>query len=134
MSNRKGFTLIELLIVVVIIGILAAIAIPKFANTKEKAVVASMKSDLRNLVTAQEAFFSDNQDYAGGAYKGDGTVYTQTNGLAGAGRLAFTPSANNTVTVTYILHRRGRLEGRGHQPGGHLCCERRLRCVRGRSG
>src|SRR5918992_5796958 len=72
MSNRKGFTLIELLIVVVIIGILAAIAIPKFANTKEKAVVASMKSDLRNLVTAQEAFFSDNQDYAGGTYKGDG--------------------------------------------------------------
>src|SRR3954447_24667329 len=102
MSNRKGFTLIELLIVVVIIGILAAIAIPKFANTKEKAVVASMKSDLRNLVTAQEAFFSDNQDYAGGTYKGDGTVYTQTNGLAGAGRLAFTPSANNTIVLTYV--------------------------------
>ena len=65
MSNRKGFTLIELLIVVVIIGILAAIAIPKFANTKEKAVLASMKSDLRNLVTAEEGFFSDNQDYSG---------------------------------------------------------------------
>src|SRR4029079_3555898 len=80
--NRKGFTLIELLIVVVIIGILSATAIPKFANTKQKAIVASMKSDLRNLVTAQEAFFSDNQDYAGGTYKGDGTVYTQTNGLA----------------------------------------------------
>ena len=64
MQNRKGFTLIELLIVVVIIGILAAIAIPKFANTKEKAVLAGMKSDLRNLVTAQEAYFSDNQTYA----------------------------------------------------------------------
>jgi type IV pilus assembly protein PilA len=63
MKNRKGFTLIELLIVVVIIGILAAIAIPKFASTKEKAYLASMKSDLRNLVTAQEGFFADNQAY-----------------------------------------------------------------------
>jgi prepilin-type N-terminal cleavage/methylation domain-containing protein len=62
--NRKGFTLIELLIVVVIIGILAAIAIPKFANTKQKAVVASMRSDLRNMVTAEEAFFADNNRYA----------------------------------------------------------------------
>ncbi len=61
--KRKGFTLIELLIVVVIIGILAAIAIPKFANTKTKAYTAAMKSDLRNLVTAEEAFFSDSGKY-----------------------------------------------------------------------
>ena len=60
---RKGFTLIELLIVVVIIGILAAIAIPKFANTKTKAYTAAMKSDLRNLVTAEEAYFSDSGKY-----------------------------------------------------------------------
>ena len=60
---RKGFTLIELLIVVVIIGILAAIAIPKFANTKSKAYATAMKSDLRNLVTAEEAFFSDSTYY-----------------------------------------------------------------------
>lgn len=59
LSNKKGFTLIELLIVVVIIGILAAIAIPKFSNTKEKAYIATMKADLRNLVTAQEAYFAD---------------------------------------------------------------------------
>src|SRR5438874_3749606 len=64
MSNRKGFTLIELLIVVVIIGILAAIAIPKFANTKSKAYIAAMKSDLRNLVTAEESYFSDSAKYA----------------------------------------------------------------------
>jgi prepilin-type N-terminal cleavage/methylation domain-containing protein len=96
MSNRKGFTLIELLIVVVIIGILAAIAIPKFANTKEKAVVASMKSDLRNLVTAQEGFFSDNQDYAGSH------AATQTNGTGGAGVVAFGPSTGNVITITYV--------------------------------
>ena len=67
MQNRKGFTLIELLIVVVIIGILAAIAIPKFANTKEKAYLAAMKSDLRNLATAQEAYLSDYSAYAASA-------------------------------------------------------------------
>jgi type IV pilus assembly protein PilA len=63
-SGKKGFTLIELLIVVVIIGILAAIAIPKFANTKEKAYIASMKSDLRNLATAEESYFADFQQYS----------------------------------------------------------------------
>jgi prepilin-type N-terminal cleavage/methylation domain-containing protein len=96
MTNRKGFTLIELLIVVVIIGILAAIAIPKFANTKEKAVLASMKSDLRNLVTAQEGFFSDNQDYAG-AYGAN-----QINGVGGAGTVAFTPSTNNVIAFSNV--------------------------------
>ncbi|HEX2781708.1 MAG TPA: prepilin-type N-terminal cleavage/methylation domain-containing protein [Gemmatimonadaceae bacterium] len=62
-TTRRGFTLIELLIVVVIIGILAAIAIPKFSNTKEKAYVTAMKSDLRNLVNAEEAFFADSVKY-----------------------------------------------------------------------
>ena len=63
-TMRKGFTLIELLIVVVIIGILAAIAIPKFASTKQKAYMAAMKSDLRNLVTAEEGYFADNQAFS----------------------------------------------------------------------
>ena len=61
--KAHGFTLIELLIVVVIIGILAAFAIPKFANTKQKAYVAQMKSDLKNLATAEEAFFYDSAFY-----------------------------------------------------------------------
>lgn len=62
-SARKGFTLIELLIVVVIIGILAAVAIPKFATTKDKAFIANMKSDLKNLSSVQESFFSDSNRY-----------------------------------------------------------------------
>ncbi|HMN07390.1 MAG TPA: prepilin-type N-terminal cleavage/methylation domain-containing protein [Gemmatimonadaceae bacterium] len=61
--RRSGFTLIELLIVVVIIGVLAAIAIPKFQNTKGKANLAALKSDLRNLATAQEAYFYQNSTY-----------------------------------------------------------------------
>ncbi len=63
MRDRKGFTLIELLIVVVIIGILAAIAIPKFSATREKAYFAAMKSDLKNLASQQEIYYSDYYGY-----------------------------------------------------------------------
>ena len=62
-QDKRGFTLIELLIVVVIIGILAAIAIPKFQNTKGKANAAALKSDLRNLATAEESYMFDNNSY-----------------------------------------------------------------------
>ncbi|HEY5489614.1 MAG TPA: prepilin-type N-terminal cleavage/methylation domain-containing protein [Gemmatimonadaceae bacterium] len=104
MSNRKGFTLIELLIVVVIIGILAAIAIPKFANTKEKAYVASMKSDLRNLVTAQEAYFSDhNSTYASTIATDMATSYRSSSGvtvtLNSSGNTGWSASAYHTTTT-----------------------------------
>jgi prepilin-type N-terminal cleavage/methylation domain-containing protein len=61
--SRKGFTLIELLVVVVVIGIVAAIGIPKYANSKSKGYVSAMKTDLRNLVNAQEEFYADSSRY-----------------------------------------------------------------------
>jgi len=59
-----GFTVVELVIVVVILGLLATIAIPKFSSSREKALVAMMKSDLRNLQTHQESRFADSGSYA----------------------------------------------------------------------
>ncbi len=87
--GRSGFTLIELLIVVVIIGILASIAIPKFGATKEKAYVAKMKSDLRNLATAQEAYFYDNATYYNGPVPNPGV-------------LAFDPSSGVSVVLSGV--------------------------------
>src|SRR5712672_817375 len=89
--NKKGFTLIELLIVVVIIGILAAIAIPKFANTKDKAYVAAMKSDLRNLATYEEQYAADQN---GAYFAGTATMAAPLQG--------FTPSQNVTITATIV--------------------------------
>ncbi len=88
LSNKKGFTLIELLIVVVIIGILAAIAIPKFANTKDKAYVAAMKSDMRNLATYEEQYAADNN---GAYFSGVATTAAPLNG--------FTPSTNVSINA-----------------------------------
>lgn len=62
--RRRGFTLIELLIVVVVIGILAAIAVPKFQATKGRANAAALRSDLRNLASVQESYFYSYTTYS----------------------------------------------------------------------
>ncbi len=61
LRNRKGFTLIELLIVVVIIGILAAIALPKFGKTREAAYYTTIKSDLNSLRSAEEMYYQTSK-------------------------------------------------------------------------
>jgi prepilin-type N-terminal cleavage/methylation domain-containing protein len=88
MRSKKGFTLIELLIVVVIIGILAAIAIPKFAATKDRAYVATMESDLRNLATYEEQYAADSN---GKYFSGTATSAAPIQG--------FKPSNNVTVVA-----------------------------------
>ena len=74
MGKQRGFTLVELLIVVVIIGILASVAIPKFSSTREKAFLSSMKSDLKNLATAQEMYHNSNFSYGASLALVSGTV------------------------------------------------------------
>jgi type IV pilus assembly protein PilA len=95
MTNRKGFTLIELLIVVVINGILAAIAIPKFAATKYNAKLASVKTALRNALTGEEAFFSDYSAY--GTYA---QLQTASNFTLSSGNTAAIVGATNGYTAT----------------------------------
>jgi prepilin-type N-terminal cleavage/methylation domain-containing protein len=86
-KNQKGFTLIELLIVVAIIAILAAIAIPQFSAYRKRGYNAAANSDLRNIRTSEEAMFADFQDYGtsrtDNTYGGPGADVTATFLLVG---------------------------------------------------
>jgi prepilin-type N-terminal cleavage/methylation domain-containing protein len=88
-DNRKGFTLIEVVIVAVVIGILAAVAVPRLSASKDKAYVAAMKADLHTIAIFEEQYAADNH---GQYFSGTATSDTPLNG--------FTPSKGVTMTLT----------------------------------
>ena len=87
MKDQKGFTLIELMIVIAIIGILAAIAIPQFSAYRTRSYNSAAQADLRNATTAQEAYFVDNQ------------LYTQDGALLAGAVYGFYTSENVVFTI-----------------------------------
>jgi prepilin-type N-terminal cleavage/methylation domain-containing protein len=100
--TRQGFTLIELLVVAVIMGLLVSIGIQRFANTKEKTFLAAMKSDLRNLVTAEVVYSTDSLRYT--TLIGPGGIdYRITTGNTGPSITltgdGFTAQIGNTTTT-----------------------------------
>jgi prepilin-type N-terminal cleavage/methylation domain-containing protein len=105
-AQRRGFTLIELLMVVVIIGLLASLAIPRFSDTKDRARLASMKSDLRNLVSAQETYMMDYQTYA-----------------SDPNALAFQRSPNVTITLASSTGFIASWSASAEANGGSLRCK-----------
>jgi prepilin-type N-terminal cleavage/methylation domain-containing protein len=87
--NRKGFTLIEVVIAALVIGILAAVAVPRLSASKDKAYIAAMKADLHTIAILEEQYAADNH---GQYFSGTATSDAPLNG--------FTPSKGVTMTLT----------------------------------
>jgi len=116
MQNQQGFTLIELMIVIAIIGILAAIAIPQFSAYRQRAYNSAANSDLKNAATAQEAYYVDNETYTSTITNLKGTY-----GLYTSEKVTFiNPRATITTYHMEAYHTSGNVTYTVTGPGGSI--------------
>jgi type IV pilus assembly protein PilA len=108
LRSQEGFTLIELLVVIAIIGILAAIAIPQFAAYRKRGYEATLKADLRNAATAEEAYFAQSQAYKAGALvSGSPAGYNKSadisgiTGVVGTGTFVLTATHKQCAGISW---------------------------------
>lgn len=102
-KNEKGFTLVELLIVVAIIGILSAIAIPQFAQYKEKAAVSAAKASLTTCASEVVATYADNGTDFKNCIVGNSTIRVSVDGTSGDIKLADAGIATTAINVKGII-------------------------------
>ena len=116
MKDQKGFTLIELMLVIAIIGILAAIAIPQFEFYRKRTYNSVAESDLKSACTAQEAYYVDNLTYTNAI-----TNLVGTYGLYTSARVIFTNTSGGIYTYHMeAYHTVGDLTYRITGPGGSI--------------